>query len=67
MGALAWADLEREAPEIAAVGGRLFARHEVAYLATVSRDGRPRVHPFCPAIAEGLDPETVRRHPYWRV
>jgi hypothetical protein len=48
-----WAEFEAAAPEIAAVGRRLFAKHEVAYLATVSAQERPRVHPFCPAIAEG--------------
>jgi hypothetical protein len=46
-----WADLEREAPEIAEAGKRLLP--EVAFLATVSVRGRPRVHPFCPAIARG--------------
>ena len=46
-----WADLEKEAPEIAEAGRRLLP--EVAFLATVSRNGRPRVHPFCPAIARG--------------
>jgi hypothetical protein len=45
-----WADLEREAPEIAEVT-RLLG--EVAFVATVSAGGRPRVHPFCPAIAQG--------------
>jgi hypothetical protein len=46
-----WTDLEREAPEIAEAGRRLLP--EVAFLATVSAAGRPRVHPFCPAIARG--------------
>lgn len=46
-----WAELEANAPEIAAAGRRLLP--EVSYLATVSVHGRPRVHPFCPAIAEG--------------
>jgi hypothetical protein len=48
-----WTEFERQAPEIAAVGRRLFSKYEIAYLATVSRTGRPRVHPFCPAIAGG--------------
>jgi hypothetical protein len=34
-----------EAPD-----GEVFA---VAYLATVRRDGGPRLHPFCPIIADG--------------
>lgn len=48
-----WGDLEAGAPEIAEVGLRLFAKYEIAYLATVSPAGWPRVHPFCPAIAGG--------------
>ena len=46
-----WDDFEREAPKIAEVGRRLLP--EVAFLATVSAKGRPRVHPFCPAITDG--------------
>jgi hypothetical protein len=45
-----WADLDEEAPEIAEAGKRLLP--EVAFLATVSATGKPRVHPFCPAIAQ---------------
>jgi len=48
---VSWSDFESEAPEIAEAGRRLLP--VVAMLATVSRTGRPRVHPFCPAIAEG--------------
>jgi hypothetical protein len=63
-----WADVEREAPEVAAVAGRLWPgvvalqRGEapagspvftVSYLATVRRDGAPRLHPFCPILAGG--------------
>ena len=48
-----WSDLEAAAPEIAAAGTRLLERFEVAYLATVSKAGWPRVHPFCPALADG--------------
>ena len=36
---------------MAEAGRRLLP--EVAFLATVSTRGRPRVHPFCPAITEG--------------
>ena len=46
-----WADLEAQAPEIAGAGDRLLG--EVAYLATVDRGGRPRLHPFCPAVTRG--------------
>jgi hypothetical protein len=46
-----WADLESEAPEIAESGRRLLP--EVSFLATVDAAGRPRLHPFCPAVAGG--------------
>ena len=48
-----WTDLEAGAPQIAEVGRRLFAQHEIAYIATVTARGLPRVHPFCPAVAGG--------------
>ena len=47
-----WTELEQQAPEIARAGARLLAAHEVAFLATVSRGGRPRVHPFCPVLVD---------------
>ena len=46
-----WSRFAEEAPEIAAAGTRLIG--EVAFLATVSPMGWPRLHPFCPAIAGG--------------
>ena len=64
-----WARFEAEAPELAVFASRLWPgavaldRGEpvpdgaswfaVAYLATVRRDGAPRLHPFCPIIAGG--------------
>jgi hypothetical protein len=64
-----WAQFESEAPEIAAYASRLWPgvsalgrggpmpagepTFMVAYLATVRRDGAPRLHPFCPIIAGG--------------
>jgi hypothetical protein len=45
-----WSDLESAEPEMAALGRSLLTRHQVAYLATVRRDGGPRVHHVCPAI-----------------
>jgi hypothetical protein len=64
-----WAEFEREAPDLAAVAAKLWpgihALHrserpampqpwfDVAYLATVRRDGSPRLHPFCPVLAAG--------------
>jgi hypothetical protein len=64
-----WAQVEIEAPEVAAVVERLWPgivalhRREVvpeqtsafaiSYLATVRKDGSPRLHPFCPVLAGG--------------
>ncbi|HEX2384756.1 MAG TPA: pyridoxamine 5'-phosphate oxidase family protein [Acidimicrobiales bacterium] len=64
-----WAEFERDAPDLAAVAAMLWpgidALHrgerpdaarpcfDVAYLATVRRDGSPRLHPFCPVLAAG--------------
>lgn len=64
-----WGEFEAEAPEIAAVAHGLWpgitALHRgapppahghvfsIAYLATVRRDGAPRLHPFCPILAGG--------------
>jgi hypothetical protein len=50
-----WADFERALPEIAAAGYALLYQHGpgLGYLATVRRDGGPRVHPFCPIICDG--------------
>ena len=50
-----WADLEKEAPEIAAFGMKRLREYGVplAFLATVRRDGGPRIHPVCPIVADG--------------
>jgi len=48
-----WGEFEAASPQIAGVGRRLFKELEVAFIATVSPSGKPRVHPFCPAIAGG--------------
>ncbi len=50
-----WGELERGSPELAARGREIFYRFGVplGYLATVRKDGGPRVHPFCPIIFEG--------------
>ncbi|NKC01941.1 MAG: hypothetical protein GKR90_26045 [Pseudomonadales bacterium] len=49
---IAWSHFERECPDIASAGLRLLELNEVAFLATVSKTGRPRVHPFVPRIVE---------------
>ena len=53
-----WAEFETAAPELAAVAARLWpdpvsGQFAVAYIATVRRDGGPRLHPFCPILAAG--------------
>jgi hypothetical protein len=68
-GVASWAQFETQAPELAEVAARLWpgvvALHRgatvpvgipcfaVSYLATVRRDGSPRLHPFCPILAGG--------------
>ena len=64
-----WRVFESEAPDIAAVAVMLWPgitalnrgeprppgapRFPIAFLATVRRDGSPRLHPFCPVLAAG--------------
>ena len=43
-----------QAPEVGAAFERLLAANEVAFLATVSRTGKPRLHPFVPKVVSGL-------------
>ena len=44
---------KEEASDIADAFERLLGASEVAFLATVSRSGRPRLHPFVPKVVEG--------------
>jgi len=50
-----WCDFEREEPELAEQGRALIYQHGVGlgYLASVRKDGGPRVHPVCPTLAAG--------------
>jgi hypothetical protein len=64
-----WVQFETEAPDVAAVAARLWPGivalqrdakppegrpcFDVSYLASIRRDGGPRVHPFCPILAGG--------------
>jgi hypothetical protein len=50
-----WGEFERRSPELAARGRRILYHFGVplGYLATVRRDGGPRVHPFCPIVYDG--------------
>jgi hypothetical protein len=64
-----WADFMVESPVLGAVAGRLWSGiagldrgdppradtppFAIAYLASVRPDGAPRLHPFCPILADG--------------
>jgi hypothetical protein len=52
---LSWEELSRVRPDLTAAGRELLYRLGVglAFLATVRRDGGPRLHPMCPLLAEG--------------
>ena len=47
---LDWNNFSQAAPEIASAGIDLMKLNEVAFLATTSQTGRPRLHPFVPRI-----------------
>lgn len=49
---IGWAVFAKNAPEIASAGLRLTDPNEVALLATVSGEGRPRIHPFVFKVVE---------------
>ena len=51
---LTWGDFRRARPDLADAGRGLLYQFGVglAFLATVRRDGGPRVHPMCPVIAD---------------
>jgi uncharacterized pyridoxamine 5'-phosphate oxidase family protein len=49
---MSWSKLESQSPEIAEFG-KTRLHNKVAYLATIRKDGAPRVHPFTPIIGEG--------------
>lgn len=48
-----WAEFSAAAPELAAFGETRFREAEVAYIATIRRDGSPRVHPVTPILCGG--------------
>lgn len=51
-----WKEFEEAAPEIAAAGKKLLYQYGVglAFLATIRKDGAPRLHPICPTIVDGV-------------
>jgi uncharacterized pyridoxamine 5'-phosphate oxidase family protein len=63
---MSWKILESQSPEIAEFG-RARLHNKVAYLATIRKDGSPRVHPFTPIIGEGhffvfMEPTSPKGH-----
>jgi len=49
---MSWDILESQAPDIAEFAKKRL-HGKVAYLATIRKDGSPRLHPFTPMIGEG--------------
>ncbi len=63
---MSWKTFESESPEIAEFG-KARLHNKVAYLATIRKDGSPRVHPFTPIIGEGhffafMEPTSPKGH-----
>lgn len=63
---MSWQLLEDQQPELAAFGVERL-NGKVAYLATVRRDGSPRVHPMTPIIGKGrlfvfMEPTSPKGH-----
>jgi hypothetical protein len=50
---ITWTEFEKREPGLAAAGRELFYQHGLGlgFLATVRRDGGPRVHPVCPVLS----------------
>jgi hypothetical protein len=48
-----WREFESLAPTLAAAGRRIWEEIDLAYIATVSRQGWPRVHPIVVVFVEG--------------
>ncbi len=63
---MSWKSLEERQPELAAFGAERL-NGNVAYLATVRKDGSPRVHPMTPIIGQGhlfvfMEPTSPKGH-----
>lgn len=63
---MSWKSLEDEQPELAGFGAERM-HGKVAYLATIRKDGSPRVHPMTPIIARGhlfvfMEPTSPKGH-----
>jgi hypothetical protein len=63
---MSWKHLEDGQPELAAFGAERL-NGKVAYLATIRKDGSPRVHPMTPIIGAGhlfvfMEPTSPKAH-----
>ena len=63
---MSWKELAGGLPDMAEFGERRFAS-EVAYLATVKKDGAPRVHPVTQIVGDGrlflfMEPTSPKGH-----
>ena len=63
---MTWKILEEQQPELAAFGAERL-NGQVAYLATIRKDGSPRVHPMTPIIGQGhffvfMEPTSPKGH-----
>ena len=50
---MSWQALEDGNKELAEFGRKRFASNHVAYMATIRKDGSPRVHPMTPIVGQG--------------
>ena len=48
-----WQAFADSAPELAELGLKLLSKYGAAFLATVRKDGSPRLHPVVPIITQG--------------
>ena len=50
-----WSEFENDAPDMAEAGKKLLYQFGVGlgFLATLRKDGAPRLHPVCPTVVDG--------------
>jgi len=50
-----WSEFENDAPDMAEAGKKLLYQFGVGlgFLATLRKDGAPRLHPICPTVVDG--------------
>lgn len=63
---MSWKTFESQSPDLAEFA-KTRLHNKVAYLATIRKDGSPRVHPFTPIIGEGhffvfMEPTSPKGH-----